>query len=149
MKLMAHSSHNNKIHCFTGNFFSPKPCCVNYLKLPLYNQVILVPRWLHVFCLCLQTVEHQSFPVLSSYTWLALPWKQKGSGLCNFRKLARYQHWNPCLCGPEDAEAMKHSKKMSKVFREDKTSTAFDLMLSPRTAGDLYQQKHHPSSMDN
>ena len=41
----------------------------------------------------------------------------------------------------DEAEATKHSKKMSQVFRDDKTSTAFKLMLSPPTAGDLYQQK--------
>ena len=83
---MAHSSHNNEIHCFTGN---PQTLLCQLFKfyfcqLPLYNQVILVARGLHVFGLCLQTVEYQSFPVLISYTQLALPWKQKGRACATF-----------------------------------------------------------------
>ena len=58
--LVGHTlGHNNKIHCFTGNFFSPNHAHVHYLKFnlwPLYHSFLLVQRGLHLLLLSLQTV---------------------------------------------------------------------------------------------
>ena len=133
----------------------PKPCCVNYIKFIFVNYLCTIKSYLwQEGCMCLA----YAYKLLSTnrfqYSYPIHNWHCHGNR--KGRACATFVSWqdisierNPCLCGPEDAEAMKHSKKMSRVFRKDKTSRAFDLMLSPRTAGDLSQQKHHPSSMDN
>ena len=48
MKLTAHSSHENKIHCFTGNFFSP-----NHAVSTIQNYLCTIKSYLfQEGCMC-------------------------------------------------------------------------------------------------